>query len=789
MLHQRGRHEIASHGERPPGRHGVAAVRRWGFCAAGMLAVLLLSGCAGARYFQAGKKAADAENWDQAVVEYTRALKEEPENHIYRAQLAKALHEAAYIHIARGQELAKAGDYKSAMGEYQKAREYEPSNSFLAQLIALASAAMEVPDEPVAASAQEPVITPPILRQLPQTPVKLEFKSANPKDILRALGQYASINFVFDEQVPEKPVSITLDNVSFEQALTSIMIATRCFYRVIDPSTIMVAPDNPVKRRSIEQLQVRTFYISNADLTEMRNILQQAVGAQMVSVNTALGALTIKDTPEKLRVAEQVIRSNDKSRAEVLLELEIVEVNRQKVQQYGLDLGTNSGSQPTTFTAAFSPEGSTNGVIKGRDFLTANSLDYVFTIPTVSYKLLLSDSDSRIIANPKLRGVEGKPMSLKMGDRVPVPITTFTPIAGGGAAQQPITTFQYENIGINLDITPRVHRNNEVTLDVKLDISSISGTGFGGLPTFGNRQVSATMRLKEGESNLLGGLIREEERQFLSGLPGIKNIPYIGKIFSYNDTRKTQTDIVLSLTPHILRLPEITDTDRKPIWVGTMENPSPWGPLPQMRGPGERPVPPVMEGVEPGGTPERPPREPDYMTEEEPEEGEPVDEEPPSGRPGQASLSLNPSSSEVPSESEVTMSLDIAGVDNVGSVNLVLQYDPDLLAITDAGIQEGPFMRSEGGAATFFKHINAQAGTITIGITRSGTGAAKGASGAGTIATLVFTTTAEGDCSVEIQRATIMSAQFQPLTVDASAIADIQIYSEEGEEPPTEEEQ
>ncbi len=743
-----------------------------------------MGGCAGTRHYKSAQQAGAAQDWDRAAAEYMLALKAQPGNEVYRLQLVKALHEAAYMHIARGKDLAEAQDYKGALAEYQKAREYEPSNTYLPTLAAAAEAALNPPKVEEGAPA-EPT-RPPVaaLNPLPDTPVKLDFKSANVKDILKALGKYANINFVFEDGFPEKNYSITLENVSFEQALTSIMIATHNFYRIIDSSTILVAQDNQMKRRSLEPLQVRTFYLSNVEAEEMRQLLQQSAALTFSAINKSTNAIVIRDTPEKLKVAEQIIRANDKSKAEILIELEIVEVNRQRVRQFGLDIGTNGGSQPMSASGAFSPDGATGGLIKGRDFLTANSLDYVFTLPTAAYKMLLSDSDSKIIANPKLRGVEGKPMSLKMGDRVPIPVTTFTPIAGGGVNQQPITSFQYENIGINVDITSRVHRNTEITMELKLDISSISGTGFGGLPTFGNRQVTATMRLREGESNLLGGLLREEERKFTSGLPGIKNIPLIGKIFSYSDNRKTQTDIVLTLTPHIIRLPDITDRDRQPIWMGTQENPSPMSSLPQMKRPSERPEMPMEMGEEPG-RPGRPGR-PGMPLIEPPEEEE--EEEPPELPPsGKASVMLNPESSEVAVGSQFTIAVDVGGVQNLSSVNMVLHYDPARLSLLDANVQEGSFMRQEGGTTSFFRTVDRGSGRVTVGITRSGAG--KGASGAGNLVTLVFDATSEGPCSVGIAQATFTNALYQPVAVDASAIADIEVYSEDVDEPPEPEEE
>ncbi|MEW6368736.1 MAG: cohesin domain-containing protein [Acidobacteriota bacterium] len=752
-----------------------------------LMPALLALGCAGTKYYKSGRQAAAAQDWERAVAEYTHALKEEPGNRIYRLQLLKALHEAAYKHVTAGQKMAEAKDYKGAVAEYQKAIEYEPSNQFAVLLLKTAQEAMNAPPLEPGATPETQAVGPQV-KQLPDTPVNLDFKNANIKDIIRALGKYGDVNFVFDDSVADKNFSITLQNVSFDKALTAIMVSTHHFFRILDPSTILIAQDNPMKRRQIEQEQIRTFYVSNADLNEMRGILQQTIQVKFVGVNTALGAITVRDTPEKLRVVERLIEANDKSKGEVLLELEIIEVNRQKVQQFGLDLGTNAAAQPTTVTGAFSPEGSTGGIIRGRDFLTANSLDYVFTLPTVAYKLLLSDADSKVIANPKLRGVEGKPMSLKMGDRVPIPVTTFTPIAGGGAAQQPITSFQYENIGINLDVTPKIHRNNEITLEMKLDISAISGTGFGGLPTFGNRQVNATMRLREGESNLLGGLLREEERKVVSGLPGIMNVPFIGKLFSYNDKRKTQTDIVLSLTPHIIRLPMITEEDRQPMWVGTEENPSPMASLQPMRGPMGREEPSFQPGEEPGrmprhgrGGPEEPPMEEAPGPEEEPPP------EVPQG--GRAALMLSPTSSEVALNAQFSIALNVVNAENVGSANITLRYDPEFLRLQEANVQEGSFMKEGGGQTSFFKTVDSASGTLTIGITRSTPG--KGASGSGNLITLVFEATSEGSCSVDIERATLTNAQFQPIAADISSVSDVDIYSEEGmpEEEPLDEQQ
>ena len=189
-------------------------------------------------------------------------------------------------------------------------------------------------------------------------------------------------------------------------------------------------------------------------------------------------------------------------------------------------------------------------------------------LPGLFYRLLKTDTNTRTLANTQLRSSEGMPAQARFGERVPIPVTTFAPIAQGGVAQQPITSFQYENIGVNIDITPRTHHDDEVTLALKLEISSISGTGFGDLPTFGNRSISTVLRLRDGETNLLAGLIRDDERQVMSGIPGLSDIPLVGRLFASNRRDTQQTDIVLTITPHIVRVLDLQESDLRAFRVG-----------------------------------------------------------------------------------------------------------------------------------------------------------------------------------------------------------------------------
>src|SRR4029077_18785393 len=189
-------------------------------------------------------------------------------------------------------------------------------------------------------------------------------------------------------------------------------------------------------------------------------------------------------------------------------------------------------------------------------------------LPSLYYRLLKSDSNTRALANPQLRTSEGIPAQARFGERVPVPVTTFTPIATGGTPQQPIVSYNYENIGVNIDITPRTHHDSDVTLAIKVEVQAISGTGFNGLPTFANRQVNTEIRLKDGETNMLAGLIRDDERRLMEGIPGLSDLPLVGRRFAHTQNQTTQTDIIMTLTPHIIRVLDLSEEDLRAFRVG-----------------------------------------------------------------------------------------------------------------------------------------------------------------------------------------------------------------------------
>ncbi len=315
-------------------------------------------------------------------------------------------------------------------------------------------------------------------------PTSLVFRDASSREVYLAIARFANISLTFDSTFRETPVTVDLRNASLDDALSAVAGATRTFFRVTAPRTVVVVPDTPAKRREYEEEVVRTFYLSNADLKEAMDLLRLVIDLRRIAPTTGTNALTIKDSPERIAAAARVLNAIDKARPEVLIDVELLEVDRSRMLEYGLQVA--SPNSPG-INGAVSIDQGTSGTISLQALQNLSNADILFTgLPALYYRLMKTDTNTRVLANPQLRTSEGKAAQARFGERVPVPVTTFAPIATGGTPQQPITSFQYENIGVNIDITPRTHHNDDVTLDLKVLVSSISGTGFGNLPTFGN---------------------------------------------------------------------------------------------------------------------------------------------------------------------------------------------------------------------------------------------------------------------------------------------------------------
>ena len=564
------------------------------------LCSVVLGSCATTAAFRRGRDAEQRQDYDRAVAEYTRALRLGPGNTDARLGLERARLRAAQDHFGKGRRLAALEKFDEALVEYGLAAELNPGSADIDQELRSTRNRLRA-KIPVSGEGKTELqmlidrsrnLAPPGLDLPPDVkmPASLTFREAGSRDVFTSIARFANIGIVFDSTFRETPITVDLRNASLEDALNTVAGMTRAFFRVTAPNTVVVIPDTQAKRREYEEEVVRTFYLSNADIKETTDLLRLVLDVRRISATTATNALTLKDTPERVAAAARVLSAIDKARPEVIIDVELLEVDRTKLLDYGLQIAS-PGSPGLDGSVSVTPPG-TNSTLTLQALRNLSQSDVLLAnLPSLYYRLLKTDVNTRTLANPQLRTSDGTTAQARFGDQVPVPTTTFSPIATGGTPQQPITAYTYQNIGVNIDITPRTHHDDDVTLVLKVAVTSLSGSGFGGLPTFGNREISTVIRLRDGETNMLAGLIRDDERRSQDGIPGLSDIPGVGRLFAHTQRTTNQTDIVLTLTPHIIRVLDLNEADLRAFRVGreTLE------PLPDLPVPApDEPTPPPL---------------------------------------------------------------------------------------------------------------------------------------------------------------------------------------------------
>ena len=543
--------------------------------AAAVLAVVAATGCATSQAYRAGEQAEHRQDFDKAVLEYSRALKLNPDDPNARGALQRARLRASAEHLKAGRRLSGRGLDKEAKDELRLALDLNPSSSEAAfelrEITERQQAGIKaISMDEVKQRSREHALSGLNLGPEGREALGLSFRNTGVRDAYEALGKAAGVSFVFDPTFQDQTITLDVRDTPFEQALSALGSVARTFHRVTAERVVTVIPDTVAKRREYEQQVVKTLFLSNADLKETIDLLRVVLGARRVAPLPGGNALTINDTPDKVAAAEKIVDIIDKRRAEVVVEVELLEVNRGHLKDYGIQITSGIPGYEGVAGGIF-PDPRKNFTLDDNPYAQENLV--VTSLPGVIYRLLQSDTSTRILANPQLRTTEGQTAQARFGDQVPVPVTTFAPIAQGGINQQAITSFEYKNVGVNIDITPRVHHDGEVTLQLKVDISQVGPPGYQGLPTFNSRIVTSVIRLKDGETNVLAGLIRDSERHSLTGLPGLAAVPFLGRLFARNQDEIAQTDIIMTLTPHVVRRPLLTEEDLRSFQIGGEASP------------------------------------------------------------------------------------------------------------------------------------------------------------------------------------------------------------------------
>src|SRR5438093_2392790 len=442
--------------------HPVPELRRRGVTAT-LALCLLAAGCASSGALRRGRDAEQRRDYDVAVVEYTKAVRLHPDDANARLALDRAKLRASQDHFARGRRLAATGRLDQALVELEVASELNPGDGDVDdelratrnKLRAKVAVAREGKTELQTIIERARDLPPPGL-DLPQgvkMPASLTFRDASSRDVFTTIARLADISLIFDPAFREASITVDLRNSSLDDALNTVAGVTRTFFRVSAPRTVVVIPDTPAKRREYEEEVVKVFYLSNADLKETMDMLRMVLDARRISPMMATNAISIKDTPERIAAAGRLISAVDKARPEVIIDVELLEVDRTRLQEFGLQIASPSSSGLSGSVAVKQASAPTLSLPSLRSLTQSDIL--IAGLPALYYRLLKTDDNSRTLANPQLRTSDGIAALAKFGERVPVPSTTFQPIATGGTPQQPITSYQYENIGVNIDITPR----------------------------------------------------------------------------------------------------------------------------------------------------------------------------------------------------------------------------------------------------------------------------------------------------------------------------------------------
>ena len=587
---------------------------------------VLVASCATGRSFARGEAAGRAGDWESAVGFYRQALQDDPDRPDYKIALERAMVQASAMYTEQGRQFEAAGQPEEALRAYRKAQEFEPSNR---QLAARAGELERQIRDKMEASAARPEIdklreqarrstAEPLLNPASRDLLGVHFTNAGIRDVLNFIGASTGINVTYDRDFQDRSITVNLEGVTLEQALQQIMVANVLFYKVLNERTIIIAADTTQKRTQYEEQVIRTFFISHSDATELSQLLTGVVRVAGMAIqptivaNKTSNTVTVRATAPVVQIIERIIDANDKPRAEVMVDVQILEVSRERAKHYGLNLSSYSIStnfSPEAAPSADSKPFNVNTISKG-----VSTADFYMALPTAIVNFLESDSQTKVLAKPNIRATEGQKVSLNLGEDVPVPSTTFTPLATGGAAANPLTSYGYRTIGIIVEMEPRVTYEGDIILNISVENSargSDSNIAGQNLPSFFSRKVQTRLRLRDGESNLLAGLLRDDERRSLNGFPGVMRLPIVKQLFSNNDNQIKQTDIVMLITPRIIRTHELKSLDLSPIYIGTQANMALGGPPPLIGGAAEPPAAPQTPGApppapSPSGTPVAP---------------------------------------------------------------------------------------------------------------------------------------------------------------------------------------
>jgi general secretion pathway protein D len=716
-------------------------------------------------------------------VHYDRALKADPLNSEYKMKLTRMRFEAGQYHVDQGRKLRDMGDLQLALAEFQKGLMIDPASPIAQQeiqntmnAIAAKSAAEKAPAAAPAEEQPKVMASPPQLKPLSQAPINL--KSTNDSRVIfDTVAKLAGLTVVFDPDFTSRRIPVELTDVTVQQALDIVALESKAFWKPVTNDIIFVAPDQAQKRRDYEEEIVRTIYLKNTilpqDLTEIVNGLRQLLDLRRVQQFNAQNAIIVRDTPDKVMLAEKIVNDIDKPKAEVVIQFSVLQARRDRLRDLGINPGTSASlafTPPGTTTTTNNNSGTTPTTPTNTASLALNQIrsvgtgDYSITLPSATATALLTDSQTRIIDDPQIRMVDGQDAKLRIGDRVPVATGSFQAGVGvgatgvGGSIVNPLvnTQFQYIDVGVILDVTPRIHvENREVSLKLSVEVSSVTGQqNIGGIsqPVISQRKIDHDVRLQDGEVNILGGLVERTNTRSLSGWPGFSEIPFLRYFTSQENVETEEQEVLIIVTPHIIRIPNITAENLRSIASGTDTNP-------EIRLESVVMTPPVPAAgtrtagaTTPAGTPGVAPV---TQAPGAPAAGAPAATPPTST--GQ--LAFEPATVALKAGETTTIGVVVQGAQDLYSIPMLMQYDPKVISVED--VRQGGFLSGGQQPIAVVQRVDRERGQAIVSATRMPN--TPGVSGNGTIFGVVVKGVAPGTSMLSILQVNARDSQQRPL--------------------------
>jgi len=749
--------------------------------------------------YDQGQDAEARQNYEGAYDFYKQAYDLKPKDLRYRTSLARARFEAAAAVVHRGQKLREEGKLDDAVAAFQRAISIDPSLFIAQQELARTQKMIENLRNPQPQSAGPPTSLerkvrdaagPVELAPISNTPITVKMLATKSDVVYRTVGQLAGINVLLDPDYTPRVINVDLNGVTLEEALEITALESKTFWRPVTQNTIFVAQDSVAKRKELEQSVLKTFYLSNlsqaSELQDVVNAIRSVLDVQRVQQLLSQNAVVVRGTPDQIALAQKLVEDLDKAHPEVLVDIAVMEVSKDKSRTLGLSPPTSISlalqeNLNTSATSTTSTTGTTTSSTPGinlNSLANINATNFQVTIPSANLSTLMGDSSTKLIQNPQVRALDGQKATLKIGERVPVATGSFQPGIGGVGINPLVNTqFQYLDVGVNIEITPHVHQGGEVTLKLVMEISSVTGqASIGGIsqPIIGQRKIEHEIRLKDGEANLQGGIFTESETKSLTGIPGLAQIPILKYLFGQTTQDHSTDELVFAIVPHIIRGTELSEVNQRAIDIGTATTialrhvsqaaaavaaPAPANP------PAAQPGQPNPASQPPANQASAAPLAGGARTPQSANpSGVPVIQPATQAANGMPSFLFDPPTITAAKGNTFAVNLLISGAQNVYSVPVQMYYDPARMQLLN--VSNGSFLSQDGQTVALVHREDESTGTLTVTATRPP--GAGGVSGQGTVITLTFMAKTAGQTPLTITRGGARDPGLQSIVVNGA---------------------